>query len=244
MNTKSSSSASLSTGNFWSGSASSSCGRTADGGHSARRRTARFCEVSSASLARRGRAGSPGDTRAAPRRARTGRACARRTRAWRPRTWAAPGFGQTQPHAGWTCAPAPNRHTAEPGPDSAARRRPTGRARLVGGERQHDEVRIQSVDAVPRVGVRPRQPLLLPDVGHRFVLPLPGAVGVAQDHFYAAPARVRVQPQVDVILRVFQPSPPQGARPRAARAPTARGQGGGNGGGAHSAPATRPRGGP
>ena len=51
-------------------------------------------------------------------------------------------------------------------------------AGLVRGQAQHDEVGIQAVQAVADVGVPPGAPALLPDVGHDFVLALPGHIGI------------------------------------------------------------------
>lgn len=49
---------------------------------------------------------------------------------------------------------------------------------LVGGETQHDEVRIQAVEAVPCGGVPSRAAPLLPDITHDLVLALPRTVAV------------------------------------------------------------------
>ncbi len=56
------------------------------------------------------------------------------------------------------------------------------KARLVGGQPQHDEVGIQAVQAVPDVGVPAGPATLLSDVGHDLVLALPGHICIRQDH--------------------------------------------------------------
>ena len=53
---------------------------------------------------------------------------------------------------------------------------------LVCGQGKHDKVRVQAIQAVLGVGVPARPVALLPDVAHHLVLPLPGCVGVRQDH--------------------------------------------------------------
>jgi len=52
----------------------------------------------------------------------------------------------------------------------------------VGREGQHDEVGVEAVDAVPRVGVVAWQIPLEADVIHDLVLPLPRYVRIRQNH--------------------------------------------------------------
>ena len=56
------------------------------------------------------------------------------------------------------------------------------KARLVRGQSEHDEVRIQAVQAVPQRRVPARPPALLADVGHDLVLALARHIRVRQDH--------------------------------------------------------------
>ncbi len=53
--------------------------------------------------------------------------------------------------------------------------------RLMCGQRQHDEVSIQAVHAVPGVGVPARPAAHLTHKGHGLVLALTGHVAVRQD---------------------------------------------------------------
>lgn len=72
---------------------------------------------------------------------------------------------------------------------------------LVGGDAQHDQVGIEPVQHVLRVGVPPREAPLKPNILDDFVLPLAGDIGVGQDHLHAVPPRVFVETLVDVPLQ-------------------------------------------
>lgn len=56
-----------------------------------------------------------------------------------------------------------------------------GKPGLVRGQRQHDEVSVQPVHAVPRVGVVAGGGALLANVGHDLVLALARGVGIGED---------------------------------------------------------------
>lgn len=58
------------------------------------------------------------------------------------------------------------------------------KARLVRGQRQHDEVSIQTVQAVPQIGLPVGPAPLLPYVAHDLVLALPWHIGIRQYHLW------------------------------------------------------------
>ena len=59
------------------------------------------------------------------------------------------------------------------------------KARLMRGQAQHDEVGIEAIEAVARVGIPAGAAALLPDVRHDLVLALPGHICIRQDHLHA-----------------------------------------------------------
>ena len=60
-----------------------------------------------------------------------------------------------------------------------------GEVGLMRGQRKHDEVSIQAIQAVLGVWVPARPVPLLPDIAHHLVLPLPGSVGIRQDYLHS-----------------------------------------------------------